>query len=189
MGSALEKRPLFAAAVAAFSFAPEPPRSGLLSQEPLIAGVRVFYGPHGGFETVDARLVASARTSIDMAAYVLTDRALVSTLDAAAMRGVHVRIYIDGEETGRFRSLVDLIALAPNFELRRKGRSRDLMHLKSYQVDGRVLRSGSANFSVSGEEFQDNDLIVIDSPAAVEKFEETFERLWSRSDNQRIGVR
>jgi phosphatidylserine/phosphatidylglycerophosphate/cardiolipin synthase-like enzyme len=74
-------------------------------------------------------------------------------------------------------------------ELRRKSRSRDLMHLKSYQVDGRILRTGSANFSVSGEEYQDNDLIVIDSPAAVERFQETFERLWSRADNQRIGVR
>jgi hypothetical protein len=173
-------RPLFAGTVAAFSFAPEPPRSGPLSQEPLIAGVRVFYGPHGGFETVDARLVASARISIDLATYVLTDRALVSALGAAAMRG---------QETGRSRSLVDLIALASNLELCRKGRSRDLRHLKSYQVDGRVLCSGSANFSVSGEEFRDNDLIVIDSPAAAEKFEETFERLWSRSDNQRIGVR
>ena len=182
-------RLLLAAAVAAFSIAPEPPRSGLLAQEPLVAAVRVFYGPHGGFETVDARLVASARKSIDMAAYVLTDRALASALGAAAMRGVHVRIYIDGEETGRAGSAVELIAATPNLELRRKSRSRDLMHLKSYQVDGRVLRSGSANFSVSGEEYQDNDLIVIDSPAAVEKFEETFERLWSRSDNQRIGAR
>jgi phosphatidylserine/phosphatidylglycerophosphate/cardiolipin synthase-like enzyme len=182
-------RPLFAAAVAALSIAPDPPPSGPLSQEPLIAGVRVFYGPHGGFETVDARLVGSARKSIDMAAYVLTDRALVSALGAAAMRGVRVRVYIDGEEGGRAGSAVELIASTPNVELRRKSRSRDLMHLKSYQIDGRVLRTGSANFSVSGEEYQDNDLIVIDSPAAVERFQEIFERLWSRSDNQRVGVR
>lgn len=182
-------RPLFAAAVAAFSLAPDPPPSGLLSREPMIAGVRVFYGPHGGFETVDARLVGSARKSIDMAAYVLTDRALISALGAAAMRGVRVRIYIDGQEGGRAGSAVEAIASTPNVELRRKGRSRDLMHLKSYQVDGRVLRSGSANFSVSGEEYQDNDLIVIDSLAAVESFEEAFERLWLRSDNQRIGAR
>ena len=63
------------------------------------------------------------------------------------------------------------------------------MHLKSYQVDGRVLRSGSANFSVSGEVYQDNDLIVIDSPQAAARFRETFERLWARADNQRIGMR
>ncbi|PWB79950.1 MAG: phosphatidylserine synthase [Methylocystaceae bacterium] len=177
---------LILAAVAAFSVAPAP---GLLSEEPLVAGVRVFYGPRDGFESVDARLIAGAKKSIDMAAYVLTDRALVSALGASAMRGVRVRLYIDGEERGRTSSAIDAIASTPNVEIRRKGRSRDLMHLKSYQVDGRILRSGSANFSVSGGEFQDNDLILIESRAAVEKFEETFERLWARSDNQRIGTR
>ena len=63
------------------------------------------------------------------------------------------------------------------------------MHLKSYQVDGRVLRSGSANFSVSGEIYQDNDLIVIESPQAAARFRDAIERLWSRADNQRVGVR
>ncbi len=63
------------------------------------------------------------------------------------------------------------------------------MHLKSYQVDGRVLRSGSANFSVSGEERQDNDLIVVESPQAAARFREVFDRLWQRADNQKLGWR
>jgi phosphatidylserine/phosphatidylglycerophosphate/cardiolipin synthase-like enzyme len=63
------------------------------------------------------------------------------------------------------------------------------MHLKSFQVDGRVLRTGSTNFSVSGEVYQDNDLIVIDSPQAAARFREIFERLWARADNQRVGAR
>jgi hypothetical protein len=32
------------------------------------------------------------------------------------------------------------------------------MHLRSYQVDGRTLRTGAANFSASGLKRQDNDL-------------------------------
>ena len=40
------------------------------------------------------------------------------------------------------------------------------MHLKSYQIDGRLLRTGAANFSASGLKRQDNDLIVIEGPAA-----------------------
>ncbi len=125
-----------------------------------------------------------------MAAYVLTDRSLTTALGRAAMRGVKVRIYLDGEEMRRGAAAIEEIADAPNVEVRRKGRSRDLMHLKSYQVDGRrVLRSGSANFSVSGEVYQDNDLIVIESPQAAARFHQTFERLWSRPDNQRMGMR
>jgi phosphatidylserine/phosphatidylglycerophosphate/cardiolipin synthase-like enzyme len=40
------------------------------------------------------------------------------------------------------------------------------MHLKSYQIDGRLLRTGAANFSASGLKRQDNDLIVIESATA-----------------------
>lgn len=180
------KRLLLAAAA---TFSVPPPPGGLLSQEPMAVGVRVFYGPRAGFEDLDLRLIGGARKSIDMAAYVLTDRAVISALGAAAMRGVRVRIYLDGEERGGLSPAIEAVASARNMEIKRKGRSRDLMHLKSYQVDGRALRSGSANFSVSGAEFQDNDLILIESPAAVAQFEETFQRLWARSDNQKIGMR
>ena len=179
-------RPLLAVAVAGLALAPQAPPAGLLAREPAVAGVRTYYAPG---ERVDARLIASAKTSIDMAAYVLTDRALISELGRAAMRGVHVRVYLDGEQIGRSESAALQIAATPNVELRQKRRSRDPMHLKSFVVDHRILRSGSANFSVSGEDYQDNDLIVIESPPLAESFTENFERLWTRADNQRIGAR
>jgi hypothetical protein len=33
------------------------------------------------------------------------------------------------------------------------------MHLKSYQIDSKLLRPGAANFSASGLKRQDNELI------------------------------
>ncbi|MGI4831357.1 MAG: phospholipase D-like domain-containing protein [Janthinobacterium lividum] len=50
------------------------------------------------------------------------------------------------------------ILLAAGIEVRVKG-ARDLMHLKSYAVDGRLLRSGSANWSPTGLKRQDNDVL------------------------------
>ena len=47
-----------------------------------------------------------------------------------------------------------------------------LMHLKSYQIDGRLLRTGAANFSASGDKRQDNDLIVIEGTEATAAFRE-----------------
>ena len=46
-----------------------------------------------------------------------------------------------------------------------------LMRLKSYQSDGRLLRTGAANFSASGLKRQDNDLIVIKDAQAAAKFQ------------------
>ena len=48
------------------------------------------------------------------------------------------------------------------------------MHLKSYQIDGRLLRTGAANFSASGLKRQDNDLIVIESRRGGGKLQTQF---------------
>jgi len=52
------------------------------------------------------------------------------------------------------------------------------MHLKAHAIDGERLRTGAANFSTSGENAQDNDLVVIRDAGAVAKFEAHFERMW-----------
>ena len=56
------------------------------------------------------------------------------------------------------------------------------MHLKAYAIDGKVLRTGSANFSTSGEKAQDNDLIVIRDTGAAARFEAHFERMWDAAE-------
>ena len=48
------------------------------------------------------------------------------------------------------------------------------MHLKRYQIDGRVLRTGAASFSASGLKRQDNDLVVVESAEAAEAFNRVF---------------
>ncbi len=49
------------------------------------------------------------------------------------------------------------------------------MHLKSYQIDGPLLRTGAANFSASGLKRKDHDLVVIESAAAARAFKSTFD--------------
>ena len=56
------------------------------------------------------------------------------------------------------------------------------MHLKSYEIDGRLLRTGAANFSASGEKRQDNDLIVIESAEAAASFKHNFELLFASGE-------
>lgn len=55
------------------------------------------------------------------------------------------------------------------------------MHLKSYVIDGRMLRTGSANWSPTGLKRQDNDLAYVSSPEAVERFGRKFEELWTKA--------
>jgi len=82
-------------------------------------------------------------------------------------------------------AVIAQLAATPNVEVKIK-HSRVLMHLKSYEVDGQTLRSGSANFSASALKHQDNDLVLTRDAASVRRFELDFDQLWSRPDNERL---
>ncbi len=164
-------------------FAPGAAR-GPLDGDPIIAGVRMFYSPRENLQEIDRALIAGARETLDMAAYVLTDRTITEALADAARRGVLVRLYLDPDQPalrGRGGGAAGLEALArlPKVQVRVKA-GEDLMHLKAYQVDRRVLRTGSANFSVSGAQRQDNDIVLIQSRDAVAHFLKEFDYLWAR---------
>ena len=50
------------------------------------------------------------------------------------------------------------------------------MHLKGYCVDHRLLRTGSANFSRSGETRQDNDLVALRGESVCAGFGRAWEQ-------------
>jgi phosphatidylserine/phosphatidylglycerophosphate/cardiolipin synthase-like enzyme len=132
----------------------------------------VHFSPEERLDTIDAQLIEGAKLSIDLASYALTDSIVIEALNAAQRRGVVIRIVLDPRERHDFVGLGDL---SDNVRLKKGG---PFMHLKAYSIDGETLRTGSANFSTSGENAQDNDLIVIRDPAAAIKFEAHFERMW-----------
>lgn len=144
----------------------------------------IHYAPVENLEHVDVALIDQAEHNIDIAAYVLTDWPVMAALLRAARRGVKVRIYMDGKRIGEreptplFRELMG----NPGIEIRFKRGGAPLMHLKSYQIDRRWLRTGAANFSASGLKRQDNDLLVIDSQAAAVAFERRFEAIFLQGE-------
>jgi phosphatidylserine/phosphatidylglycerophosphate/cardiolipin synthase-like enzyme len=139
----------------------------------------IHYAPTENLERLDVGLIGTAGETIDMAAYVLTDVAVIEALTSAAERGVKVRIWRESETAAYGDAAASELAklAAAGAELRVKPPG-DLMHLKSYCVDGLTLRTGAANFSASGEKRQDNDLAVIRSRAACAGFEANFTKLW-----------
>ncbi len=132
----------------------------------------VHFSPEERLDAIDAALIASARSSIDLASYALTDSIVLDALNDAERRGVFVRIVLDPRERHDFVKLGDL---SDNVRIKRGG---PYMHLKAYEIDDTLLRTGAANFSTSGENALDNDLIVIREPSAAAKFDAHFERMW-----------
>lgn len=143
----------------------------------LVAATIALCAPAENLEHVDVALIDTAKREIDRAAYVLTDGPVIQALTRAADRGVKVRIYLDGTQpVERVPAKVFLeLAETPGVEIRTKRANGALMQLKSYQIDGPVLRTGAANFSASGLKRQDYDLIVIESAEAAAAFKRNFD--------------
>lgn len=144
---------------------------------------RLAYAPADDLEAIDVALLGKAKKRIDFAAYVLTDMRVVEALDAAAARGVTIRLYRDGANVHMPKPLAavyDRLAARRNVEIRYKAEPAPFMHLKAYAVDGAFLREGAGNFSHGGLTRQDNSLIVLRCKAAVKRFEIAFEEMWRR---------
>ncbi len=146
---------------------------------PVGAAAEVHYGPGEDLERIDVALIREAAKQIDMAAYVLTDSAVIQALREASMRGVKVRIWRDASEAARLSEFdveAQLGGRVQGLELRSSAPGGELMHLKGYCVDHSLLRTGSANFSRSGETRQDNDLVALRGASVCAGFEAKFDR-------------
>lgn len=152
--------------------------AGVLGQLPeagAAATVTLHYAPAEDLEAIDLGLIRAARRSIDLAAFALTDAAIIEALASARARGVALRIVLDPSQNRRPERLASLASVV------RVKPPGPYMHLKAYAIDGSELRTGSANLSRSGLRRQDNDLLVIQDRARTLTFERTFAELWNQS--------
>jgi phosphatidylserine/phosphatidylglycerophosphate/cardiolipin synthase-like enzyme len=107
-----------------------------------------------------------------------------------AHAGVIVRVYRDGSEYEQEKRRGDStteVLLRGGVAVRIKS-SRDLMHFKSYVVDGMMLRTGSANWSKAGLLKQDNDLHYETDPSLAGMFEMRFNEMWDRPTNFTVEI-
>ena len=126
-------------------------------------------------------LIQSARESIVLALFTLTDDELYEALKEAKARGVAVDAVWD------FTSL-DGCLYAEVDELLSEGIGTldalpGLLHHKFAVIDEKVVITGSANWSKSGLDYNDENLLVIRDKAIAQRYLERFHRL--REDAQR----
>ncbi|RUM90527.1 MAG: phospholipase D family protein, partial [Thermovibrio sp.] len=116
---------------------------------------------------------------IDIAIYSFTSRRIAKALIDARNRGVRVRVIID-EGNGKSRFCVGPFLESAGIEVRyKRGSGGGLMHNKYAIYDGKVLSTGSFNWTGSAERRNDENLVVIrNDRRLIELYRENFEKLW-----------
>ena len=157
-------------------------------------GHQVHYSNPQSVIPLDVQTIQSATVSLDIAAYAFVAPELVAAVLNRAAVPIPIRLYLDRTELESEARGDAMLAHSPLGRLLDNAaitikvkQSSVLMHLKSYLVDGKLLRDGSANFSDPGEEQQDNSLTLDDDPATCASFQSKFNTMWARPDNLTIA--
>jgi len=146
---------------------------------PLAAiGSRAYFSPGEDCMREIIRQFESARLSVDVCVFTITDDRITSAIEKAHRRGIAVRIITDNDKA--YDAGSDIQRLIEAGVPTVIDRTEAHMHHKFAIVDGQRLLSGSFNWTRSATMVNEENLIVTDDGTLVAAFRQRFDAIWSR---------
>ena len=127
-------------------------------------------------------LIKTAKLYIYIPAFLITDKWLADELVSAKMKGVDVKIILDASQAHSQYSKIK--------QLRESGIQVKVenyagkLHSKSIIIDDKISIIGSMNFSKSGQNINDENVLIIKNNGLAEDYRHYFEYLWDKIDNK-----
>lgn len=150
------------------------------------ASLQYGVSPDGQAEALVLSVIDSARSELDVAAYELTNRRIVTHLIERARAGVQVRVVLDRSQLdGRGSKLADLVAAGIPVRI---DFAVPLMHDKFIVADGENSQTGSMNYTEAGAHRNaENVLVVWHHTTAAAAVRSSWTRLWNESKPYSAG--
>ncbi|MDA8427589.1 MAG: phospholipase D family protein [Treponema sp.] len=155
------------------------------AQTPLPAGSSYDLGfsPGRSSLAVVRKAIAAARSTLLVAAYEFTSRDLAEALEAAAHRGVKVRIVADWKAANDRYSQIRVLAAA-GIPVRLDKRYA-IFHHKFMVIDGDSVETGSFNYTYAAvERNAENALVIWHARPLAEAYGREWERLWEEAGRE-----
>lgn len=138
----------------------------------------VCFSPGGNCDAKLTQFVQSAKKSIDVAIYDINLEAVIDALMAQSKK-IQVRLIVDRRQAQEEHSGVPtLIRLGANV---RYGHQRGIFHNKFTIVDGKMLETGSFNYTHDAAENNNENQAYLTDPSIVGQYAKHFEELWQQA--------
>jgi len=133
----------------------------------------VYFSPQGGCTEAIVTAVGQARRSLHIEAYTFTSHPILKAVIAAQTRGVEVAVILDaGAAEEQYSVLRSLVAdRVPTWI----DAAYHIAHNKIMIIDGETVITGSFNFTRSAEEYNAENLLVIQDQALAARYEANFQ--------------
>ncbi len=151
--------------------------------------VQACFSPLGRCSSHIVREIGQAKREILVAVYAFTSGDLAWALVKARQRGVKVQVVLDLKFDAGSKSSKGSFLEQRGLPVRRisglntpkQKRRTGLMHQKFAVIDGRVVLTGSYNWTVSANRFNDENLLLFrDAGPLAEEYRKEFFRLWGK---------
>ncbi len=153
----------------------------LFISPPSLAEIKVFFSPDGGITEEIIAQIDQADNYVDIAMYSFTSESIAEALVRAKERGVRVRILLDKLQAAGAYSQYQYL-LDAGIETITDVHA-GIMHNKIAIIDGRILLTGSFNWTKSAEEKnEENFLLFIDEEKIIRIYQTRLNYLWGFND-------
>jgi phosphatidylserine/phosphatidylglycerophosphate/cardiolipin synthase-like enzyme len=158
--------------------APPPPQP--VTQRPA-PRIEAAFSPDAGAEQLVVSALASAKTSIHLAAYTFTSPAVVRALLDAKKRGVNVMVLVDARGNHSKASQVAIrILMEAGIPLRTIS-VYAIHHDKYAVIDGETVQTGSFNYSKAAAKSNSENVIVVRRDRELaSKYETNWQSRWAQ---------
>jgi phosphatidylserine/phosphatidylglycerophosphate/cardiolipin synthase-like enzyme len=149
------------------------------------AGVQVFFSPHGGATEGVVNALEHATNSVFVQAYSFTSAAIAKALVDAARRGVKVQVILDKSQRTEKYSEADF--LKNEGVPTRIDAEHAIAHNKVMVIDGYLVLTGSFNFTRAAEDYNAENLLIINDSVLARRYLENWKAHQAHSEPYQRG--
>jgi len=135
-----------------------------------------YFSHHDDIREITIRNLRSARSDLKICMFTLSDDPIAETLDECYSRGVNVRIITDDGKI--FDKGSDIVPLNKKGINVRIDSDKSLMHHKFVIIDNIKLLTGSYNWTRTGADINNENMLVTTNNKIVRAYKKEFQRLW-----------
>lgn len=135
-----------------------------------------YFSHHDDIREIVIRNLKSAKSDLKICMFTISDDPIAESLDDCYSRGVNVRIITDDGKI--FDKGSDIVPLNKKGINVRIDSDKSLMHHKFVIIDNIKLLTGSYNWTRTGADVNNENMLVTTNNKIVRAYKKEFQRLW-----------